>query len=140
MVSPPLWNLALSLNVKYRRPADLDTGYLPFLAGIGTEFGLRDPVFRAKFEAETGTKVEDEPLSAAKAWLQGIFGANHKWEDVAFLRKNWEGPLILKGIQDVDDARTALKYGCDGIVVSNHGGKFNNNQRLPLLFTHIRWK
>ncbi|EED15370.1 FMN dependent dehydrogenase, putative [Talaromyces stipitatus ATCC 10500] len=105
------------------RPADLDTGYLPFLAGIGTEFGLTDPVFRAKFEADTGSKVEDEPLGAARAWLQSIFGVNHTWEDVAFLRKNWDGPLILKGIQHVDDARTALKYGCDGIVVSNHGGR-----------------
>lgn len=115
------------LLIIYRRPADLDTGYLPFLAGIGTEFGLTDPVFRAKFEAETGSKVENEPLGAARAWLQAIFGANHNWEDVAFLRKNWDGPLILKGIQHVDDARTALKYGCDGIVVSNHGGKSITN-------------
>lgn len=106
----------------HRRPADLDNGYLPFLAGVGTEFGLTDPVFRAKFEEKTGTKPEDNVIDASREWVQTVFGTNHTWEDVAFLRKNWDGPLILKGIQHVDDARAALKYGCNGIVVSNHGG------------------
>lgn len=96
---------------------------MPFIAGIGTDFSMSDPVFRAKFEAETGSKVEEDPLAAARVWTQRIFGQNHTWEELAFIRKNWDGPLILKGIQHVDDARAALKHGCDGIVVSNHGGK-----------------
>ncbi|OKL62211.1 hypothetical protein UA08_02890 [Talaromyces atroroseus] len=105
------------------RPADLDTGYLPFIAGVGTEFGLSDPVFRAKFEDRSGSKVEDARLEASREWIQGIFGANRTWDDLGFLRKNWNGPLILKGIQHVEDAKAALKHGCDGIVVSNHGGR-----------------
>jgi len=45
------------------------------------------------------------------------------WEDVKFLRDNWSGPLILKGIQCAQDAEWALDFGVDGIVVSNHGGR-----------------
>ncbi|CRG88885.1 L-lactate dehydrogenase (cytochrome) [Talaromyces islandicus] len=116
VVTLDTWSLAW-------RPADLDNGYLPFLAGIGTEFGLTDPIFRAKFEKETGIKPEDNIIDSSREWVQNIFGTNHTWEEVAFLRKNWDGPLILKGIQHVEDARNALKYGCDGIVVSNHGGR-----------------
>lgn len=48
------------------------------------------------------------------------------WDDVKFLRDNWDGPLILKGIQRVQDAEKAMSIGVDGIVVSNHG------LRLPL--------
>ncbi|KAH8705593.1 putative FMN dependent dehydrogenase [Talaromyces proteolyticus] len=114
------------------RPADLDTGYLPFLAGLGTEFGSTDPIFREKYEKKTGMKVDENIEEASRDWLQKIFGTNHTWEDVEFLRKNWDGPLILKGIQHVEDAKSALKYGCDGIVVSNHGGKLQL-ERQPLL-------
>ena len=39
------------------------------------------------------------------------------------MRKHWKGPIVLKGIQHPDDARLALEAGCDGIVVSNHGGR-----------------
>lgn len=110
-----------------RRPGDLDHAFLPFLVGLGTQTGLSDPVFRAKFEETTGTKVEDDKIAAAQAWMRLITGQNHTWEEVAFLRKNWDGPLILKGIQHVSDAKTALSYGCDGIVVSNHGGMSSMN-------------
>lgn len=45
------------------------------------------------------------------------------WEDVQFLRDNWDGPLILKGIQSVSDAERAIEAKVDGIIVSNHGGR-----------------
>ncbi len=56
--------------------------------------------------------------------LQTIFpGYSHEWEDLEFLKKHWDGPIILKGIQTVADATKAVDFGIDGIVVSNHGGR-----------------
>jgi len=45
------------------------------------------------------------------------------WSDLAWVRKHWPGPIVLKGIQCVEDARLAVEHGVDGIVVSNHGGR-----------------
>ncbi|KAJ5321479.1 hypothetical protein N7476_004481 [Penicillium atrosanguineum] len=104
------------------RPADLDNAYVPFIKGIGCEVGFSDPVFRARFEKESGTQIEDDIVGASRAWLGQVFaGAPHTWQDLAFVRKHWDGPIVLKGIQHVEDAKMALEYGCDGIVVSNHG-------------------
>ena len=45
------------------------------------------------------------------------------WSDVEWLRKQWQGPLVIKGLLHPDDAREALRRGADAIVVSNHGGR-----------------
>ncbi|KAH7105139.1 FMN-dependent alpha-hydroxy acid dehydrogenase [Auriculariales sp. MPI-PUGE-AT-0066] len=45
------------------------------------------------------------------------------WEDLSFLREHWSGPIVLKGIQTVEDARLAAEHGMDGIIISNHGGR-----------------
>jgi len=45
------------------------------------------------------------------------------WDDVAWIKKRWGGKLILKGILDADDARSAADTGADAIIVSNHGGR-----------------
>ncbi|KAL2846217.1 FMN-dependent dehydrogenase [Aspergillus pseudodeflectus] len=106
------------------RPADLDNAYIPFIRGVGNQVGFSDPVFREKFEKDTGSKVEDDIIAASRAWIGNVLStAPHTWDQVSFLRKNWDGPLVLKGIQHVDDARLAVEAGCDGIVVSNHGGR-----------------
>jgi L-lactate dehydrogenase (cytochrome) len=63
------------------------------------------------------------PLSDFQAWIHRNFDPSVSWLDVAWVRKQWEGPLIIKGILDPDDARRALDSGADGIVVSNHGGR-----------------
>ena len=53
-----------------------------------------------------------------------IFGdPSLTWDDLPFLRKRWAGPIVLKGIQSVQDAERAVTAGMDGIVVSNHGGR-----------------
>lgn len=107
-----------------RRPADLDNAYIPFTKGIGNQVGFTDPVFRAKFKEESGTTVEEDTFGASRAWIADVFsGRAHTWDRIAFLRKHWEGPIVLKGIQHVEDAKKALEAGCDGIIVSNHGGK-----------------
>ncbi|KAL1868738.1 hypothetical protein Daus18300_005872 [Diaporthe australafricana] len=107
------------------RPLDLDGGFLPFVQGQGIEIGLSDPVFRRKFAAANeGDAPEDSPLLAAQAFIREAFsGHAHSWEDLALLRKHWDGPIVLKGILSAEDARMAVRHGVDGIIVSNHGGR-----------------
>jgi L-lactate dehydrogenase (cytochrome) len=56
-------------------------------------------------------------------WSQQHFDQTLCWRDIEWIRKLWPGKLVLKGILDVDDARTAVSVGADAIVVSNHGGR-----------------
>lgn len=56
-------------------------------------------------------------------WIGANFDASITWDEVAWVRENWDGPLIIKGILEPDDARAAVANGVDGIVVSNHGGR-----------------
>jgi len=58
-----------------------------------------------------------------KDWVDGQFDPSVTWDDLAWVRKHWDGKLVLKGILDVDDARRAAQVGADAIVVSNHGGR-----------------
>ncbi|WCT76805.1 FMN-dependent L-lactate dehydrogenase LldD [Novosphingobium humi] len=57
------------------------------------------------------------------AWMRNNFDPSINWRDLDFIRSEWKGPLIIKGILDPEDAREAAKLGADGIVVSNHGGR-----------------
>ncbi|MGH8530510.1 MAG: FMN-dependent L-lactate dehydrogenase LldD [Nevskiales bacterium] len=57
------------------------------------------------------------------AWMRENFDPSVTWKDLEWLRSQWRGPLIVKGILDADDARAAADIGADGIVVSNHGGR-----------------
>jgi L-lactate dehydrogenase (cytochrome) len=56
-------------------------------------------------------------------WLGANFDPTIRWKDLDFIRAEWPGPLIIKGILDPADARAAADLGADGIVVSNHGGR-----------------
>jgi L-lactate dehydrogenase (cytochrome) len=57
------------------------------------------------------------------AWMRNNFDPSISWADLDFIRSEWNGPLIIKGLLDADDAKEAAKLGADGIVVSNHGGR-----------------
>ncbi|MEI5687522.1 FMN-dependent L-lactate dehydrogenase LldD [Sphingomonas kyungheensis] len=57
------------------------------------------------------------------AWMRNNFDPTVSWRDLEFIRESWTGPLIIKGILDVEDAEAAASLGADGIVVSNHGGR-----------------
>jgi L-lactate dehydrogenase (cytochrome) len=57
------------------------------------------------------------------AWLGANFDPGISWKDLDFIRSEWTGPLVIKGVLDVEDAREAVKLGADGLVVSNHGGR-----------------
>jgi L-lactate dehydrogenase (cytochrome) len=62
-------------------------------------------------------------LEQAGAWSNQNFDRSLNWRDVEWVRSLWPGKLVLKGVLDVEDARTAASAGVDGIVVSNHGGR-----------------
>jgi len=71
-----------------------------------------------------------EPLLGSNAvladlmgWVSRNFDASVTWKDVEWVRSQWDGPLVIKGILDPDDARSAAASGANGIVVSNHGGR-----------------
>ena len=57
------------------------------------------------------------------AWMRDNFDPSIHWRDLDFIRAEWKGPLIIKGILDPEDAKQAAELGADGIVVSNHGGR-----------------
>jgi L-lactate dehydrogenase (cytochrome) len=65
----------------------------------------------------------DAALADLMGWVAVNFDASVTWKDVEWVRSQWDGPLIIKGILDPDDARAAAASGADGIVVSNHGGR-----------------
>jgi len=56
-------------------------------------------------------------------WVAANFDPSITWADLDWIRAEWNGPLIIKGVLDPDDAREAVRLGADGIVVSNHGGR-----------------
>ncbi|EHR5560578.1 alpha-hydroxy-acid oxidizing protein, partial [Salmonella enterica] len=56
-------------------------------------------------------------------WLANNFDPSISWKDLEWIREFWDGPMVIKGILDPEDARDAVRFGADGIVVSNHGGR-----------------
>jgi L-lactate dehydrogenase (cytochrome) len=62
-------------------------------------------------------------MSSLSSWTASQFDPCLNWGDVEWIQKRWGGKLILKGIQDVEDARMAVQSGADALIVSNHGGR-----------------
>ncbi len=62
-------------------------------------------------------------MNSLAAWTNEQFDPRLSWADVAWVKQQWGGKLILKGIQDVEDAKLAVQSGADALVVSNHGGR-----------------
>ncbi|WNN46141.1 MULTISPECIES: FMN-dependent L-lactate dehydrogenase LldD [Winslowiella] len=56
-------------------------------------------------------------------WLGANFDPSISWQDLEWIREFWQGPMIIKGILDAEDAKDAVRFGADGIIVSNHGGR-----------------
>ncbi|WP_347550111.1 lactate 2-monooxygenase [Pseudalkalibacillus hwajinpoensis] len=101
------------------RELDLQNVYLPFLIGEGIGNYLTDPAFRSGLEMPP----EEDAMGAIMHWTRVFGHAGLTWEDLAELKKTTSLPIILKGILHPDDAKLALQYGADGIIVSNHGGR-----------------
>lgn len=105
------------------RPRDLETAYLPFLQGEGLANYRTDPAFTAGLEQPW----EEQPQMAILRWI-GLF-SDHTvtWDDLAWLREVTDLPIVVKGIQHVDDARAAVDAGVAAMIVSNHGGRQVDN-------------
>jgi L-lactate dehydrogenase (cytochrome) len=64
-----------------------------------------------------------ENMSSLSAWTAQQFDPTLNWNDVEWIKKRWGGKIVLKGIQDAEDARLAVDSGADALIVSNHGGR-----------------
>ena len=86
---------------------------------MGTANYFSDPAFRAGL----AKPVQEDPNAAVLHFVEMFSDPAKSWPDLAFLRENWDGPIVLKGVLHPDDARLAADAGMDGVVVSNHGGR-----------------
>jgi L-lactate dehydrogenase (cytochrome) len=76
-------------------------------------------------------------------WLGANFDPSIGWRDLQWVRDFWKGSMVLKGILDPEDARDAVRFGADGIVVSNHGGRqldgvLSTARALPLIADAVK--
>ena len=78
---------------------------------------------RHTFGNLVGHVKEVSDMKSLASWTNEQFDPRLSWADVAWVKEQWGGKLILKGIMDVEDAKLAVKSGADAIVVSNHGGR-----------------
>src|SRR3954447_7724801 len=84
-----------------------------------TALGGRPLTFGNLEDAVPGARTPE----AFKDWVDAQFDPSVTWEDVAWVRDQWPGKLVVKGLLDPEDARRAVDAGVDGVVVSNHGGR-----------------
>jgi L-lactate dehydrogenase (cytochrome) len=78
---------------------------------------------RRSFGNIVGHAKNVSDLSSLASWTAEQFDPRLSWDDVAWIKERWGGKLIIKGILDVEDARSAAQTGADAIIVSNHGGR-----------------
>ena len=78
---------------------------------------------RRTFRNIAGHAKNVTDLSSLSSWTAEQFDPQLNWNDVAWIKEQWGGKLILKGILDAEDAKMAAKSGADAIIVSNHGGR-----------------
>jgi L-lactate dehydrogenase (cytochrome) len=78
---------------------------------------------RRSFGNLQGRIAKADNLTTLSQWIAGQFDPTLSWKDVEWVKNLWGGPLVLKGILDVEDAKIAAQSGADAIVVSNHGGR-----------------
>lgn len=156
------------------RVRDLDLASLPFLEGKGIAQYTSDPVFQQLMEQNIIPATKQRitlktiqglikmvnnypgsgflkklksgmPMSAIRHFTGLYSNAATTWEDLAWLRKQTNLPIILKGILATDDAQKALDYGMDGIFISNHGGRqvdgsISSFEALPAIAKIVKGK
>ncbi len=125
--------LTLDLQILGQRHKDLKNGLsappkltLPNILNIATKpgwaFGMLGTK-RRQFGNIVGHVQGVGDMSSLMDWTASQFDPALNWGDVEWIKKRWGGKLILKGIQDVEDARLAVATGADALIVSNHGGR-----------------
>jgi L-lactate dehydrogenase (cytochrome) len=128
--------LTVDTAVLGRRERDVRRGFsLPPKIGLDTivdgivhpgwtwNFVRSDPIKFANIAGRGSTVGDGSTAVALAEFTNAQFDQSLSWADVDWLRSIWSGPVVLKGIQTVDDARIAADHGVDAISVSNHGGR-----------------
>lgn len=133
------------------RPRDLDLAYLPFMEGKGIAQYTSDPVFQKLMDEPVPSEKRTvtwqslsglitlvnnypgsgffsklrsgRPIKAVQKFVSIYSNPALTWDDLKFLREHTKLPILLKGILHPDDARKAVDYGMDGMIISNHGGR-----------------
>jgi L-lactate dehydrogenase (cytochrome) len=109
-------DVKLTLNMALRRIWQIASR-----PGWAWDVGIRGrPLELGNLEPVLTSRLGDVDIST---WVEDNFDPSITWRDLEFIRSEWKGTLIIKGIMDPDDAREAAGLGADGIVVSNHGGR-----------------
>jgi len=125
--------ITLDLQILGQRHKDLKNGLsappkltLPNILNIATKprwaLGMLGTP-RRQFGNIVGHVKGVENMGSLSAWTAQQFDPRLNWGDVEWIKKRWGGKIILKGIQDVEDARMAVESGADAMIVSNHGGR-----------------
>jgi L-lactate dehydrogenase (cytochrome) len=139
--------LTLDLQILGQRHKDLKNGMsvpprltLANILDLATKpaWALRALTGRKTFGNLVGHVKGGDGILTLSQWTASQFDPTLNWDDVAWIKKEWGGKLILKGILDVEDARLAVAAGADAIVVSNHGGRqldgaMSSIQALPAI-------
>jgi L-lactate dehydrogenase (cytochrome) len=125
--------ITLDLQILGQRHKDLKNGLtappkftIPTMIDLATKWAWGIEMLQTKrrfFGNIVGHAKEVSDPSSLAAWSSEAFDPSLNWDRVAELMKMWDGPVILKGIMDVEDAKKAAALGADAIIVSNHGGR-----------------
>ncbi len=127
--------LTVDTAVLGRRERDVRRGFtLPPKIGLDTivdgalhpgwtlDFLRNDPITFANVSSADGGDGSSTAVNLSQ-YINSQFDQALSWADVDWLQSIWDGPVVLKGIQTVADARLAVEAGCEGIMLSNHGGR-----------------
>lgn len=101
------------------RERDMNNSYSPLKLGKGSANYLHDPVFRSRF----GSEPSSDDKEVIGKIVDVLFNPSLTWDDLRTIKNHTSLPILLKGILHEEDARKALHYGVDGLIVSNHGGR-----------------
>jgi L-lactate dehydrogenase (cytochrome) len=136
--------LTVDTAVLGRRERDVRRGFsLPPKIGLGTlvdgaahpgwtwRFLRSEPIRFANVQESAGIGDGTTAVTLAD-YVNTQFDPGLSWRDVEWMRSEWQGPLVIKGIQTVDDARLAAEAGVEAIALSNHGGRQLDSAPAPL--------
>ncbi len=134
--------LTVDLPVHGRRLRDVRHGFeLPPQLGPGIlldgmlhpgwtwDFARAEPI---RFENIIGTALSDGSPITLGDFMHEQLDTELTWDDLTFIREAWTGPIVLKGVQTVADARLAVEHGFEAIALSNHGGRQLDSGTAPL--------